>query len=446
MKELNKKNSFINRLLLFSFVISLVVFIFLYIIYLSQPNLQPIDMSRWKYEKNYGFYYQNDIIYYNNLIDVTTATLSIYYPKTLLKCRDEYKFYKCKHTSDNDTMAMFLLDYNETLPKERIKSYTDLDIIVIKPNFHNPYKSYDIILSISEIKASIKYISSNLDKNQLYVIGYGIFGEICNILGASINNENFNKFLNKLETEDDDEKIHGIISIMPLGGFDIGDSGFEWLIGDKREILDENYKKIQNDLIKNYENYLEKIFYEEFSKNKNNQTQKNFTNEYKNEIFKIYNLSSIDMINVPFPIYDEIIGKKYLKKLGNFLFGNYKDEKPQHFDEILSYFVKNNNESNFVYTDFSKKNNFGENLNVTERVNLASPLYYINNYTDIVFWKIFSDNNFIKSAHFPNEYNLYRKLNDTIKFDTNYSMIHYLKNETFHNLTLMVFNEIKNNT
>ena len=268
MKELNKKNSFINKLLIFSFVISLFVFISLYIIFLFQPILQPIDMSRWKYEKNYGFYYQNDIIYYNNLIDVTKATLSIYYPKKLLKCRDEYKFYKCKHMSDNDTMAMFLLDYNESLPKEKIKSYTDLGIIVIKPNFHNPYKAYDIILSISEIKASIKYISSNLDKNQLYVIGYGIFGEICNILGASINSKNFSDILSELESEDHSENIHGIISIMPVGGFDIGDSGFEWLIGDKREFPDENYKKIQNDLIKNYEIYLEKIFYEEFSKKK----------------------------------------------------------------------------------------------------------------------------------------------------------------------------------
>ena len=132
------------------------------------------------------------------------------------------------------------------------------------------------------------------------------------------------------------------------------------------------------------------------------------------------------------------------------MFGNYKSEKPQHFDKILSDSVKNNKECKSIdYTDFSIKNNFGENLDVLERVNLASPLYYINKYTDIelpTFWKIFSDNNFIKSAHFPNEYNLYRKLNDTIKFNTNYSMIHDLKNLTFHTLTLMVFNEIKNNT
>ncbi len=445
MKEFNKKNTFINRLLIFSFGISLIVFIWLFVIYLSQPNLQRIDMNHWKYEKDYGFYYQNDIIYYNNLIEVTKATLSIYYPKKLLKCRDEYKFYKCKFKSDNDTMAMFLLDYNESLPKKIIKDYTDLDIIVIKPNFHNPYKAYDIILSISEIKASIKYISSNLDKNQLYVIGYGIFGEICNILGASINNENFNKFLNKLESEDHSENIYGIISIMPIGGFDIGDSGFEWLIRDRRVFVNESYKKIQNDLITNYENYLENIFYEEFSKN--NQTQKNFTHEYYEDFINIYNIKLID-IDASFPIYDQITDKKNLTKLGNFLFGNYKDEKPQHFDKNLSDFVKKNG-LHFDYTDFSKKNNFGENLDVTERVNLASPLYYINNYTDIelpTFWKIFSDNIFLKNEDFPNEYNLYRKLNNKIKFDTNYSKPQILENFIFHNLSLMVFNEIKNNT
>jgi hypothetical protein len=386
MKELNKKNSFINKLLIFSFVISLIVFIWLFVLYLSQPNLQPIDMNRWKYEKKYGFYYQDDIIYYNNLIEVTKATLSIYYPKNLLSCRDEYKFYKCKSISENDKMAMFLLDYNEKLPKHIIKNYTDSNIIIIKPNFHNPYKAYDIILSISEIKASIKYISSNLDKNQLYVIGYGIFGEICNILGASINNEKFKKFLNKLETEDGGENINGIISIMPFGGFDIGNSGFEWAIGGRRVFPEENYNdyldynKIHNQLIAHYENYtIENFFYQAQEDNKT------FLENYKENFKKKYNFNndSGEIINDTFPIYDEYNNENenYYSYLCKRLFGDYIKEKPQHFDKYLSELVKNNCKSikykkckSIDYTDFSKKNNFGEKLDVTERVNLASPL------------------------------------------------------------------------
>ena len=448
MKELNKKNSFINRLLIFSFIISLIVFIWLFVLFLSQPKLQPIDMNRWKYEKKYGFYYQDDIIYYNNLIEVTKATLSIYYPKNLLSCRDEYKFYKCKSNSNNDIMAMFLLDYNEKLPKHIIKNYTDSNIIIIKPNFHNPYKAYDIILSISEIKASIKYISANLKENQLYVIGYGIFGEICNILGASINNENFTNILGELETEDGEENIHGIISIMPYGGFDIGNSGFEWAIGNRRKFPEKKYEecfdyfKIHNQLIAHYENYtIENLNYQA------QEDKETFLEDYKEKFKKEYNFyynDSGENITDSFPIYDEIINESDLNKFCNRLFGNYIKEKPQHFDKYLSILVKNNGIP-IDYTDFSKKNNFGKNFDVTERVNLASPLYYLkdfNNNSDYIlpkFWAIFSNKNFLMDKQFPNEYNYFFKLNNLIKLNTSIQKNFFFKNMTMHILTLEIF-------
>ena len=409
-------------------------------------------MNRWKYEKKYGFYYQDDIIYYNNLIEVTKATLSIYYPKNLLSCRDEYKFYKCKSISENDKMAMFLLDYNEKLPKHIIKNYTDSNIIIIKPNFHNPYKAYDIILSISEIKASIKYISANFQK-QLYVIGYGIFGEICNILGVSMNNGKFDKILKKLETEDNDENIYGIISIMPVGGFDIGDSGFEWLIGDRREFVEKNCDRFyenainfHNNLIDNYKRYLNDIFNESIFND-------NLTIQYGNksilckyyECFQImYNFinETDEKMNDSFPIYDEITDEIRLTKIGNRIFGNYIKEKPQHFDEYLSNLVRENIRD-IIYTDFSNKNNFGKNLNITERVNLSLPLLYLDGENKLPDkWYILSNKNFLKNRQFPNEFNLYLKLNNLIQLNTTYKIP--FKDFTIHQFTLNIFNNKTN--
>ena len=456
MKILIKKESLHNNLILLSIFITLSVFIGLFLIFLTQPKLQPIDMNRWLYEEKFDYYYQNEIIYYNNFIDVTKATLSIYYPSNFLTCKNEYKYYKCKFKKNNKKrhiIAMFLLDNNENIAKKHIKEYIDLNIIVIKPNFHNPYKNYDILLSISEIKASIKYVLANLKNKKLFVIGYGIFGEICNILGVSVNSENFTETLNKLETEDKKEKINGIISIMPFGGFDIGDSGFEWVIKEKRNFpkkkieFCENFSYIQKLLINNYEIYLMKNFFKD-----QNETLKNFIENYRKNFKNIYKLNEIAVKNDSFPIYDEIASEKLLKNMGNKLFGNFEKEKPQHFDYFLSKLAQINC-IGLKYSDFSNKNNFMENLNITERVQLSSPLFYLQNYSNFnknelpKFWKIFSDKNFIKNNHFPNEYNLYLKLNDLINFDTSYSSTQQLlENFTFHNLTLMTFKEIKNKT
>ena len=243
---------------------------------------------------------------------------------------------------------------------------------------------------------------------------------------------------------------------MPFGGFDIGNSGFEWAIGGRRVFPEENYNdyldynKIHNQLIAHYENYtIENFFYQAQEDNKT------FLENYKENFIKKYKINndSGEIINDTFPIYDEYNNENenYFSYLCKRLFGDYIKEKPQHFDKYLSELVKNNCKSieyKIDYTDFSIKNNFGKNLDVTERVNLASPLYYLkdfkndSDYNLPKFWTIFSNNNFIKNKQFPNEYNLYLKLNDLINLNTSFqqnffliNMLHFLTLDFFKNKT-----------
>ena len=455
MEEKKENNKFLNRLLFFSFTISISVFIFNLILFLPQPNLQPIDMDRWINEKSHNYYYQNDIIYYNKIIDITKATLSIYYPKQLLDCRDEYKFFKCvKNHGDDVTIAMFLLNTDKHINKNMIDLFMNLSIIIVKPHFHDPFDDYDIILSITEIKAAIKYTLSNFKDSKLYVIGYGIYGEICNVLAMSQNYEDFNNLLNNLETETEEEKIEGVISVFPKGGFDIENSAFEWLINDKRYFsdLDFAFQNIHDSLSENYNVYLKSIFNESNFKcpenDEINKYETNFTTKYKNCLNVFYEISKLDrdFSFETFPIIDGIFDRK---KKENKLFGNYDKEKPQHFDYNLSKFIKKNN-LNTEFDDFSAKNNYGNNLNILDRVNLSSPMFFMNNFLEknddetLKNWIIYSNKSFINNEqpYFPTEFNLYLKLYNKSYFqfnvleedNDNESMIYSLSYEFFTKL------------
>ena len=391
-----------NSIIIISLLSSLIVVCILMYIYWELPKLQIIDMNLWLYKKKYNYYYQNDIIYYNNLIDITKATLSIYYPESLMDCTNKYKYYKCtyneKNNNNNNKIAFFLLNTTEYIPDISIKKFTDNDIIIIKPNFHHPYNYYDIILTITEIKASIRYIFSNLINPEIYVIGYGIYGEIANILGASMNSTLFDDNLDYLDCEKkNDEKINGIISYFPLGGFDIQNSAYIWLF---------NYKnKIYNNIIsQHYEKYLnENIF------SINDNKKGNLINDYYSNLSQQYDLKNeiSTIINDFPPIYDD---SDENKKQENKLFGNYYDKKPQHFD----YFFY----GNLFENQFSFRNNYGKNLNITERVNMTSPNFYLKNLTNpnkdslpnswIIYSKKINPKNY---TYFPTEFNLYYKIN-----------------------------------
>ena len=419
MEEIIAKEKFVNRLIIASLSISFVAFLFVILIFIKQPNLQPIDMNRWKKEKKYGFYYQNDIIYYNHLIDVTKATLSIYYPNNLLTCRDEYKFYKCaKKSSETEKIAM-ILNSGDYIPKETINKYMKLNYIVVNPNFHEPYEYYDIILTITEIKASIKYILSNFKDSQLFVIGNEIYGEICNVLAVSQNHEKYKDLLKKLEPENENEKIDGIISILPKGGFDIQNSAFEWLMKDKRKSLEEDssLKKIHENLAMHYEKYLNEIFnVTDFNCPQNNtiNNENNLISKYRSCLNKIYNITENNSYYYKFPLIDGIY---FSENRENKLFGNYYKKTCQHFDYDLNDFA--NRCINSTKQNFSVKNNYGKNLNISLRVYMSSPMFYVNDYLSKKNehkpqnWIIYSDPNFLNysySYYFPTEFNLYLKL------------------------------------
>jgi hypothetical protein len=51
MEEIIAKEKFVNKLIIASLSISFVAFLFVILIFKNQPNLQPIDMNRWKKEK-----------------------------------------------------------------------------------------------------------------------------------------------------------------------------------------------------------------------------------------------------------------------------------------------------------------------------------------------------------------------------------------------------------
>ena len=457
MEEKKENNKFLNKLIFFSFAISIGVFIFNLILFLPQPNLQPIDMDHWINEKSHNYYYQNDIIYYNKIIDITKATLSIYYPKQLLDCRDEYKFFKCvKNHGDDVTIAMFLLNTDTHINKNMIDLFMNLSIIIVKPHFHDPFDDYDIILSITEIKAAIKYTLSNFKDSKLYVIGYGIYGEICNVLAMSQNYEDFKDLLNNLETETADEKIEGVISVFPKGGFDIQNSAFEWLIGKKRYFSDFDiaFYKIHYSLVQNYNVYLKSIFNEsDFKCLENDEINKYetiLTKKYKNCLNFFYEVNKLDrdFSFETFPIIDGIFDRK---KKENKLFGNYDKETPQHFDFYLSNFINETN-LNVEFDDFSAKNNYGNNLNISYRVNLSTPMFYMekfllkNDDETLKNWTIYSNKSFINSEkpYFPTEFNLYLKLYNKSYFHFNVLEQNFDDEKMIYSLSYKFFNESKN--
>ena len=447
MEEIIAKEKFVNRLIIASLSISFVAFLFVILIFIKQPNLQPIDMNRWKKEKKYGFYYQNDIIYYNHLIDVTKATLSIYYPNNLLTCRDEYKFYKCVKKSSKEKIAM-ILNSGDYIPKETINKYMKLNYIVVNPNFHEPYEYYDIILTITEIKASIKYILSNFKDSELFVIGNEIYGEICNVLAVSQNHEKYKDLLKNLEPENENEKIDGIISILPKGGFDIQNSAFEWLMKGKRKSLDSSLIEIQENLNMHYKKYLNEIFnVTDFKCPQNNtiNNENDLISKYRSCLNEIYNIKEDNSYNYKFPLIDGIY---FSENRENKLFGNYYKKTCQHFDYNLNDFASSY--INSTKQNFSVKNNYGKNLNISLRVNMSSPMFYVNDYLSKKNehkpenWIIYSDPNFLNysnSYYFPTEFNLYLKLFD--KTNLNFTLINGTKfGVNFYNESLKILKSI----
>ena len=92
----------------------------------------------------------------------------------------------------------------------------------------------------------------------------------------------------------------------------------------------------------------------------------------------------------------------------------------------------------------------GKNLNISLRVNMSSPMFYVNDYLSKKNehkpenWIIYSDPNFLNysnSYYFPTEFNLYLKLFD--KTNLNFTLINGTKfGVNFYNESLKILKSI----
>lgn len=262
----------------------------------SNSNIKlDIDMSRWSYDVDNNVYYQMQVNYCSKPRVPKLQTLGIYVPGEYLNgIENKDKTYSCKINKNGkragytSELAPIIISVNtedykaQDEPEEykysAISDYIESGYIYIQPGFRgkvesnqeqdNEHYSKEIIESVTDLKAVVKFCRFNKDKlpgNSEKIISFGINGGGTKsaILGASGDSElyysellSIGAIINDLNGNWISDSVNGTMCCSPILNLEMTEESYAWSI---EQYLNKKNSGLNEEILDNvsrYANYI----------------------------------------------------------------------------------------------------------------------------------------------------------------------------------------------
>ncbi len=250
-------------------------------------NLHKPDKANWRYNEDFGFYYQNGIAYCDNPVEESYERLDIFVPEEYMNATDNGDgTFTCEMNGDAKLNGYSALDAPIIMPvlttgfKEE-KAWTDSvmeELYGMAMSMASEFTSQGFVFihpgcrgitegvptGVTDIKAAVRYVrycddTIAGDAESIFVFGMSGGGAQTAVLGASGDSELYTPYLKAVgAVEGVSDSVKGAMCWCPVTDLGTANAEYEWMMGCTRTGRSTEEQALSDSLAKAYADYVNK--------------------------------------------------------------------------------------------------------------------------------------------------------------------------------------------
>ena len=247
----------------------------------TETGIDPIDMTRWRYNEEDDVFYQLGILYCEAPEDDTYETLGYYVPASYMDaeengdgtwtCTVNYLREKGPYTADTAPVILPVntpgysamkapASYDDSFGYGQVSDYTDKGMIVLFAGCRG--REHGAPYGVTDLKAAVRFIRNHENRipgaeNNIYALGMSGGGAQTAILGASGDSPLYYPYLEEIgAVMDESDAIQGAMCWCPVTNLDLADEAYEWNMGVTRIGLSDEEQRYSDGMAESFGDYI----------------------------------------------------------------------------------------------------------------------------------------------------------------------------------------------
>lgn len=242
-------------------------------------EMNQVDMTKWKYEKDSDVYWQTGIVYCENPADENYETLGIYVPGAYMNATDNGDgTYKCEINASGELEGFTADTAPIVIPvdtpgyaamnaptgyTDQVSSYTDAGLIYVYAGCRG--RDAGAPAGVTDLKAAIRYIRYNEDllpgnTERIFSFGMSGGGAQSALLGATGDSDLYTPYLKAIGAVDGvSDAVAGSMCWCPITCLDTASEAYEWNLGVTRTGLATEMQTLSDEMAEDFALYINEL-------------------------------------------------------------------------------------------------------------------------------------------------------------------------------------------